>query len=126
VVVADEMRRGGEALPAPLRSRLWSSAFGYRLLDADSRSALYAALPAADLLATLLWLVPAADLEAQSNVLGRHNLATLQAHAGDRDSARAGFTALERQLRAQGQSGRLLSETQRELSALAAAERSSR
>jgi len=118
VVVADEMRRGGEALSSAQRTRLWNYAFGSRLLEADARRALFAALPPPALRATFEWLFPAAELREASNVLGRFDLATLQANAGDRDEARAGFESLERYLRAERQSGRLLDQTQRALAAL--------
>src|SRR5262249_42421670 len=44
------------------RDRLWSSAFGSRMLDANARAALFAALPPPDLLATFLWLFPAGEV----------------------------------------------------------------
>ncbi len=118
VVVADEMRRGGEALSSAQRARLWNYAFSSRLLEADARNALFAALPPPALRATFEWLFPAAELREKTNVMGRFDLATFQANAGDRDAARAGFESLERYLRAERQGGRLLEQTQRALADL--------
>ena len=98
VVVSDEMRRGGEALSADQRRRLWNYAFGSRLLSEDARKSLLSALPPHELLATLQWLVPAAELSEKMNFVGRFCLATLQANAGEWDAAAAGFASLEQDL----------------------------
>ena len=118
VVVGDEMRRAGEALTTDQRRRLSSYAFSSRLLDPDARKMLFAALPPADLLATLLWVRPAEESSEKTNYVGRFCLATLQANAGESDAAAAGFASLEQDLRADRQSGRLLDQTQKALSAL--------
>ena len=118
VAVADEMRRGGESLSPTQRTRLWNYAFGSRLLDPGLRQAVFAAVPPAALLATFEWLVPLAERRDEKNVLARFDLATLQANAGQREQARAGLQSLERQLRAEHQSGRLLTQTQLALAAL--------
>jgi len=115
VTVADEMRRGGESIARAHRDRLWASAFGSRMLDADARAALFAALPPPDLLATFLWLFPAGEVSDDRRSLWRFSHASLQANSGDRAAARAGFDALVRDLRAAGQSGRLLDEARRGL-----------
>lgn len=118
VSVADAMRRSGETVAAPLRQQLWRHAFGTRLLAAEDRAVLRDALPAQDLLATFEWLFPDAELAPDQLALRRFAQATLQAQAGQSDSARATFTALAGEMRAAGQSGRLLDETQRALAAL--------
>ena len=118
VVVGDEMRRAGEALTTDQRRRLSSYAFSSRLLDPDARKTLFAALPPADLLATLLWVRPVEESSEKTNYFGRFCLAALQANAGNSDAAAAGFASLEQDLRADRQSGRLLDQTQKALSAL--------
>ncbi|HKC45702.1 MAG TPA: toll/interleukin-1 receptor domain-containing protein [Burkholderiales bacterium] len=115
VTVADEMRRNGESIARAHRDRLWSSAFGPRMLDADARAALFAALPPPDLFTTFLWLFPAGEVSDERRSLWRFSLASLQANSGDRAAARANFEALVRDLRAAGQSGRLLDEARRGL-----------
>jgi hypothetical protein len=117
-VVGDEMRRGGEALSADQRRRLWNYAFGSRLLAEDARKSLFSALPPQELLATFQSLLPAAELAEKTNYVGRFCLATLQANAGELDLAAAGFASLEQDLRADRQSGRLLDETQKASAAL--------
>ena len=118
VAVADEMRRGGETLTDAQRGRLWSHAFGSRLLDPSLRQAVFTAVPAAALLATYEWLFPAQENQAPNNRLGRFNLATLQAQAGQRDAARAGFESLLRDLVADRSRGPLLDQSRAGLAAL--------
>lgn len=113
VTVADEMRRAKEPMRTDHRDRLWSYAFGTSLLNADSRSAVLAALPPADLLATFDALFPQATVSADRRALWRFNRATLQAQAGDRAGARDGFESVASEMRASGQTGRLLDEAQR-------------
>jgi len=118
VSVADEMRRGGESLSPDQRRRLANYAFGTRLLNADTRAALFAALPADRLLATHAAVVPPpADGGAASGV-NRFGRALLQAHAGQTEPARATLLALQRELTDARQGGRLLDETRRALAAL--------
>jgi hypothetical protein len=114
VAISDEMRRGGEELSAAQRRRVWSHAFGSRLLNDEYRQVMFAALPARELLATYQWLLAAADAE-KAQPLARFGLAALQAHAGERDAAAAGFASLEQELRAARQGGRLLEQTQKAL-----------
>ena len=119
VAVANEMRRGNETLTEAQRRRLWTYAFGQRLLDPDVRKALFAALPAADLLTTFEWLYPAAETQSASNLLGRFGQASLQFHAGQHDAARGGFESLVRDMQAARQSGRVLDQSKAALAALA-------
>jgi len=119
VTVADAMRRGGETIAPEQRQRLWTYAFGTTLLQRDERVVLLAALPPADLLATFNTLYPAPPRD-DLQTLWRFAQATLQAHAGQRDAARASFQALAAEMRAARQSGRLPDETQRALAALGA------
>jgi hypothetical protein len=118
LTVADEMRRAKEAIRPEQRDRLWSNAFGSRMLDADARAAVLASLPPADLLATFVWLFPDAEISAERRPLWRFNLATLQAHNGATAVARRGLQSLSAELQAKDQSGRLLDETQRALAQL--------
>ena len=118
VAVADEMRRGGEPLSDAQRVRLWNYAFGSRLLWADARQALFTALSGPALLSTFDWLFPVTETLEGQNLMGRFDRATLQANAGERDAARAGFEALLRDLRAGRHSGRVVDEMQRALAAL--------
>jgi hypothetical protein len=85
------------------------------MLDGDARAALLAALPPPDALATFLWLFPAGEVSDERRSLWRFTHASLQANSGDRAVARAGFEALVRDLRAAGQTGRLLDEARRGL-----------
>jgi hypothetical protein len=118
VAVGDEMRRGGEALSAAQRRDLWNYAFGSRLLNEDARQSLFSALPPRELLATLQWLVPAAALSEKMNFAGRFCLATVQANAGEWDTAAASFASLEQDLRADFMGGPFLKETQKALAAI--------
>ncbi len=121
LVVADEMRRGKEAMRSDHRDRFWSYAFGARMLDADSRAAMLSSMAPTNLLATFLWLFPEAEVSADRRTLWRFNLASLQANQGDTDTARKAFQSLVADLQARGQVGRLLDESQRGLSQLGAA-----
>ena len=118
VEVANEMRRGGETLAEASRRRLWSYVFSSGLMDDNLKKLLFAAASPGELLATLEWLIPASELNAPSNLSGRFSLAALQANAGRRDEARAGFESLLQTLRAERQSGRLMAQTQAALAAL--------
>jgi hypothetical protein len=118
LAVANEMRRGKEPLLSVHRDRLWSHLFAFGLLGAENRSVVLAALPAPELLATYRWLFPAADVSDDRRMLWRFNLATLQAHNGERAAARNGFESLVNELRAGDHSGRLLDESERGLERL--------
>jgi len=100
------------------RAELWNNAFGARLLDAQARRALFAALPPPALLATFDWLFASVNIRAEDISMRRFNRASLQANAGERDAARAEFQAVQAALRAKRQPGRLLDETERALAAL--------
>lgn len=118
LTVADEMRRGREALSDTHRARLWSHLFSVRLLDDDFRARLFAALPPADLLLTFQWLFPPASVPDERRPAWRYALATIQAEAGERAAARSGLAALVRELRAGGSTGRLLEASERALARL--------
>jgi hypothetical protein len=118
VVVANEMRRAGEAMTTEQRRRLRMYAFNSRVLDEDTRKSFFSALPPADLLATLQWLLSAGELMEKTNYFGRFCLAAVQANAGESEAAAAGFSSLEQDLRATRQGGQLLQETQKALGAL--------
>ena len=112
VTVADQMRRAGEPIEPVHRRRLWSYAFGTRMLDAEARGRLFAALAPADLLATFEWLFPAAEVRDDQRALWRFGQASLLAHSGQTAAARSGFEALVGELRAARSSGRLLDQSQ--------------
>lgn len=118
VTVANDMRRGKETIRSDHRDRLWNYVFGTSLLGAEARASVLRSLPPADLLATFNWLFPEADVSADRRILWRFNLATLQANKGDRLAARSGFESVANELRASGQTGRLLDESQRALERL--------
>ncbi len=120
LIVADEMRRGKEPIRADHRDRFWSNAFGSRMLDADARATVLASLPPPELLATFIWLFPEAEITAEQRMLWRFDLATLQANKGATVAARNGFRSLIGELRAAGQVGRLLDESELGLAQLAA------
>jgi hypothetical protein len=118
VVVADEMRRHGEAVTPQQRERLWTYAFG-QLLDLKAREALFAAAPPAQLKATFDWLFAGSDIESSQGPTGRFVIATLQAHAGQRSEARAGFEALANENpRTQAFNYRIVDESKRALAEL--------
>ena len=112
VTVADQMRRAGEPIEPVHRRRLWSYAFGTRMLDGEARGRLFAALAPADLLATFEWLFPAAEVRDDQRALWRFGQASLLAHSGQTAAARSGFEALVGELRAARSSGRLLDQSQ--------------
>jgi hypothetical protein len=118
VGVADEMRRGGEALRQDHRNALWSSALGSPMLQPDARASMFAALPPRELLETFTWLFPVTETSDERRMLWRFTHATLLANAGDRAAARAGFESLVGELRAARRPGRLLDEAQRGLDRL--------
>jgi hypothetical protein len=118
VVVADQMRRGGEAIGQHHRDGLWSGALGSPLMHADARATLFMALPPAQLLETFDWLYPDAEVNNERRMLWRFVRATLLANHGDRAAARAGFESLVADLRAANRGGRLLDEAQRGLDRL--------
>lgn len=115
VTVADEMRRAGEPASESDRSRLWSYAFNNRLLFAEDRATMTAALPPADLLATFTWLFPPESVGEDRRPMWRFIHATLLAHNGQGDAARVEFESLARELRAAKRVGRLLDEAERAL-----------
>jgi hypothetical protein len=121
LVVADEMRRGKEAIRTDHRDRFWNHVFGSRMLEPDARAAALASLPPPDLLATFIWLFPDAEVSVERRPLWRFNLATLQANKGDAAAARKTFGSLAGELKASGQVGRLLDEAERGLAQLGTA-----
>jgi hypothetical protein len=118
LVVADEMRRGKEAIRPDHRDRFWNYVFGSRMLEPDVRAAALASLSPPDLLATFIWLFPDVEVSAERRPLWRFILATLQANKGDAAAARKTFESLVGELKANGQFGRLLDEAERGLSRL--------
>jgi tetratricopeptide (TPR) repeat protein len=121
LAVADEMRRGKEAIRPDHRDRFWTNAFGMRMLEPDARAAVLSSLPPPDLLATFIWLFPDAEVSLERRPMWRFNLASLQANKGDTAAARKVFQSLAGELQAKGQVGRLLDEAERGLAQLGAA-----
>jgi hypothetical protein len=118
LTVADDMRRHGEPLTDRDKQRLWTYAFSTRMLRADERSVLLAALPAAQLLATFDALYPPGALDASQQQLWQFNRATLLALAGEREGARRAFEAVLGSMRSTRSSGSLYDESQRALARL--------
>lgn len=119
VTVADQMRRAGETIEPVPRHRLWSYAFGTRMLDGETRERLYAALAPSDLLATFEWLFPPAELRNDQRALWRFGQASLLARNGQASQARSALEALIGELRAARSSGPLLDQAQLALDRLA-------
>ena len=120
VGVANEMRINGETVTPDQRRALWSPLYFSGVFNADDNTKFLALLPAADHLATFDWLYPKPRDESETGVW-RYCRAILQANAGQRDAARTELAALQAQLVANKQPGRLLDQTQRALKRLAAA-----
>lgn len=118
LTVADDMSRHGELLTERDKQRLWTHAFATRMLRADERSVLLAALPAAQLLATFDALYPPGALDASQQLLWQFNRGTLLAQAGEREGARQAFDAAISAMRSTRSSGPLLDESQRALARL--------
>jgi len=118
LTVADDMRRHGEPLTERDKQRLWTYAFATRMLRADERSVLLAALPAAQLLATFDALYPPGALDASQQPLWQFNRGTLLALAGEREGARQAFEAVLGPMRSTRSSGSLFDESQRALARL--------
>ncbi len=121
LAVADEMRRGKEAIRPEHRDRFWSNAFGARMLEPEARAIVLTSLPPPDLLATFNWLFPDAEVSVERRPLWWFNLATLQANKGETVAARKTFKSLVSELQAKGSGGRLLDESERGLAQLGAA-----
>jgi hypothetical protein len=118
VAVADSMRRGGEAVTADQRERLWSYAFS-PLVQADALDALFAALPATQALATFDWLFASGEVGRAQTPTGRFVRGALQAHAGQQEAARRVLTALlQEDARDHSFGGELREGVKRELAAL--------
>ncbi|HUG24458.1 toll/interleukin-1 receptor domain-containing protein [Piscinibacter sp.] len=100
VVVADQMRRGGETIEQHHRDALWTGALGAPPIHADARATLFTALPPAQLLETFDWLYPDAEVSDERRMQWRFARATLLTNNGDRVAARAGFESLVADLRA--------------------------
>ena len=118
LTVADDMRRHGEPLTERDKQRLWTHGFAIRMLRADERSVLLAALPPAQLLATFDDLYPPGVLDASQQLLWQFNRGTLLAQAGEREGARQAFDAVISSMRSARGSGSLLDESQRALARL--------
>ena len=100
--VANEMRLGGETMPAgtPERSdtwRLWNVYYSRLIFDHDKPQFL-AAISPADHLATFRWLYPADQLPQDKYQLYLYMLAQLQELNGDRTNALASYQKLRNQL----------------------------
>jgi TIR domain len=120
LTVADDMRRHSEPLTERDKQRLWTYAFATRMLRADDRSVLLAALAPAQFLATFDALYPRGALDANQQLLWQFNRGTLLAQAGDREGARQAFEAVIGAMRSTRSSGSLLDESQRALARLQA------
>ncbi|HWP58278.1 MAG TPA: toll/interleukin-1 receptor domain-containing protein [Candidatus Acidoferrales bacterium] len=98
--VADEMRRGGEAMAVADSSepqRLWSIYYSRLVSDRDKAQFL-AALPPADHLATFRWLYPEDRLAKEKYPQYLYVLAQLQELNGERAHALASYRKLQSQV----------------------------
>jgi tetratricopeptide (TPR) repeat protein len=100
--VANEIRRGGETMPAgtPERSdtwRLWNIYYS-RLVFGHDKPQFLSALPPADHLATFRWLYPEDQLPKEKYLQYLYMLAQLQEHNGERANALASYRRLQSQL----------------------------
>lgn len=118
LTVSDDMRRHGEPLTERDKQRLWTYGFATRMLRADERSVLLAALAPAQMLATFDDLYPPGALDAGQQLLWQFNRGTLLAQAGEREGARQAFEAVLSSMRSARGSGSLLDESQRALARL--------
>jgi hypothetical protein len=107
VRIANDMRAGGETMPAGAAERLVSSlwrVYHSRMVRGYERAQFLHALPAPDHLATFVWLFPSYD-NASNREPYRFMLAQLQENAGMRAEAAASHRALLEMLSARGQEG---------------------
>jgi hypothetical protein len=100
--VANEMRRGGETMPAgtPDSSdtwRLWNIYYS-RLIFGHDKPQFLSALPPADHLATFRWLYPEDQLPKEKYLQYLYMLAQLQELNGERANALASYRRLQSQL----------------------------
>jgi hypothetical protein len=100
--VANEMRRGGETMPAGTQEgsdtwRLWNIYYS-RLIFGHDRPQFLSTLPPADHLATFRWLYPEDQLPKEKSQLYLYILAQLQELSGDRTNALASYRQLRSQL----------------------------
>lgn len=100
--VANEMRLKHESMPVvdpdrPDKWRLWNVYYD-RLLNRNALEPFLRVVPAADHVATFLWLFPESEVPADKRGLRMYMLATLEEHAGRRVEALARFRALRDEL----------------------------
>jgi hypothetical protein len=110
--VADEMRNSGETIDAVSRERLWSRAYDSELMPRGSqRETFMAALRNAGNPATFAWLYPQDQTRDDRKNQWLFFMASLEEAAGDRNAARARYTALRDELVRQRSTGSMLDET---------------
>lgn len=117
MVTADDMRRRGETPSDEQRAALWRYAIDGPWLLPQDRPAMLAALPPAEHLATFEWLFPEAGLRDEQRPLWRFTRALLRAQAGDATTAGADLEALQTDLKAAGDDGRVAHQTAEMLAA---------
>ena len=107
LVVASDMRAKGETIERDRAATLWRYVIDGPWLMPNERPALLAALPPAELLATFEWLFPKDGLRDEQRPLWRLCVAQMRAATGDLETAAADREALQRELKAAGDDGRV-------------------
>ncbi len=118
IIVANDMRLAGEAMPDPLRRRLWSMAYQPYLFTIDDLSSFLAILPPDTHLATFEWLFPRSAMRSDDIRVWRYAHAVLLANAGQTAKARGELEALLTDLNADKADGRIVDQTRRMLAEL--------
>ena len=109
--IADEMRKGGEAIDADLRERLWRDVYYDSLMSRDRKEAFLAAMRDKDHVATFLWLYPESQVRPDRAWQWRFFLASLEEAAGERSAAASHFELLRDALVREHMTGPLLDDT---------------
>lgn len=118
LVVADDMRRRGEAVPRAARESIWRSLFVSSFMNPSERRAVLQTLPAADLTQTFEWLYPSGQVDEERRPTWRYLRAMLARNAGDAAGARRELEQLDRELTAAKDDSRVRSAVRQALTEL--------
>ena len=117
LIVANDMRTGGEKLTDPIRRQLWRSAYWSGVFASDNRAEFFAILSPNDHLATFEWLVPRDSLREDEQSVWKYVHAILLSNAGKAEQARDEMQSLLSELEARKSDGRLIEQTRKALAA---------